>query len=269
MANIGLDDQLRMVICSCEELCTRADKFMGYTSGRCGMGWTSISAVEWLNKSVGTQRARPWVSDFTSMCKLRHSSISQREIASLECDLAMEKQGNKMPRSGQNLVQLALSIRKRVRAALPDEDLPHQVCDLPDVLCFLFSLLVCPSLTWLSLRSLDLASASALDQSILTCIPSVATWVTTLGDHRSICLAMVASSTIISTGATALPVWKSCMRGRSSAYVTSWLLIAVGSVLWSRIGGSVAGLFLEIMPFALGFGVALGLLWHKRMSNAQ
>ena len=272
MVYTKLDEQLRMVVCSCEELCARVDKLMGYTSGRRGQWLINISAVDWLDKSRGTHRVRPWLSRFTPMCKSRQSvvsTISQRETASLQWELAVEKQSNIMDRSDQSLVQLALSIRNRGRAALPDEDLPHQVCNLSNILCFLSSTLVCPSLTWLSLRSLNLESASALDQSILTWIPSVATWITTLGDHRSICLAMVASSTIISTGATALPVWKSCMRGRSSAYVSSWLLIAVGSVLWSSIGGSVAGLFLEFMPFALGLGVALGLLWHKRMSNPQ
>ena len=215
------------------------------------------------------RRARPWIFGFTSMCRLRDSAISQRRTAKPEKELAIEKQSNTLDRPNQSLVQLALSIRNRGRAALPDEDLQHKVGDLSGVICFMFSTLVCPSLTWLSFWSLGLESASALDQSVLTCIPSVATWITALGYHRSVGMTIVASSIIISTGTTALPVWKACIRGRSSAYLSSWLMLALSAVLWSTIGGSVATLFLELVPFALGFGAALGLLWHKRMSNAQ
>lgn len=268
----GLDDQLKMVVCYCEEFCARADQFMGNTSGLCGVGCTNVSAMKWLDKSARTQRSCPWLSGFYPIRKLRQSIISnvtQREISNLQWKLAIEKQDNTIDASGQRLMQLALSIRDRGRVALPDKDLPHEICDLPDVLCFLFSTLICPSLTWLSLQSLDLKSASALDQSILTRLPFSTTCITILGYHRGIALTIVASSIIVSTGATVLPVWKSCMRGRLSAYVSSWLLIAVGLLVWSPTGGSIDALFLVFMPFALGFGVASGLLWHKRMSNAR
>lgn len=272
MVTTELDDQLKMVVCYCEEFCARADQFMGNTSGLCGVGWTNLSAIKWLDKSAGMQRSCPWLSRFDSMRKLRRSiisSVTRREMSNLQWKLVTEKQDNTIDTSGPRLMQLALSIRDRGRVALPEKDLPHEICDLPDILCFLFSTLICPSLTWLSLQSLDLKSASALDQIILTRLPFSITCITIIGYHRSIALTIMASSIIVSTGATVLPVWKSCTRGRWAAYVSSWLLIAVGLLLWAPIGGSIAALFLVYMPFALGFGVASGLLWHKGMSNAR
>ena len=55
MLNTDLDDQLTMVVCSCEELCARADKFMGYTSGRFGVGWKSILAIECCTREQGCE----------------------------------------------------------------------------------------------------------------------------------------------------------------------------------------------------------------------
>lgn len=246
---------------------------MGNTSGLCGVGWT-VSVMKWLNESARTPRSWLWSSRFDPIDKFKLSqsiisNVTQMEVSNLQRKLAIEKQDNTIDTLGQRLMQLALSIRNRGRVAVPDKDLPHEVFDLPDVLCFLFSTLICPTLTWLSLQSLDLKSASALDQSILTRLPFSTRYITILGYHRSIALTIVASSIIVSTGATVLPVWKSCTRGRLSAYVSSWLLILVGSLVWLPTGGSSAALFLVFMPFALGFGVASGLLWHKRMSNAR
>ena len=265
----GLEDRLRTVVSCCEEFCARADKLMGYTR-ECYGNWTNLSAMERLDSRERTQRERPWLFSFTPMRKTFQAitpTLNQGKASYFPATVGLEKQDKTIDSTGQDLVQQAISIRDRGRAALPDEDLPHQICDLSNGLCFLLGTLICPSLTWLTLRSLDLESASALDQRILTYVPFTAALITSLGYHRSIALTAATSSIIAGTGATALPVWRSCMRGRSSAFVSCWLLIAVGSLVWSLAGGSVTALFLVFMPCALEVGVASGLLWHKQMSR--
>ena len=282
MINRELEEQLKMVVCVCQEVCARADKAlsnMGHTRERCVIKWEKLSAAKTLDRGARTQRPRLWsfCSFLSSLRGRLQTSVStpsqtapwpSAKDSCLPGGVAMEKK-NTVYTSGQYLMQQALSVRDRVRTALPDQDPPNQICDSSDVFCFLFGILICPSLTWLTLRSLDLESASALDQSILDSLPFTATLITALGSHPSIGLATMASSIVISTGAIAMPVWKSCTKGRSSAFVSCWLMVAAESLVWSHIGGSVAAWFLVFMPFALGVGVATGLLWHKRIGHAH
>lgn len=266
MENTRLEEQLRMVVCYCDEFRARADKFMGYRRELCAISWMNVLVVKSPRKIARTEK----LSSFDlKLSQAFHTIPMQRKSLDVPEVVAIEETDNKIHSSGQDLMQQALCIRDLGRAALPDADLPHMTLDVFDNLCLLFGTLICPSLTWLSLRSLELEPASALDQKILGGLPLMATLINTLGHHRNIALVAVASSIATSTGATALPVWKSCMRGRSSAFVSCWLFIAVGSLLWSHMGGSIAGLFLVFMPFASGVGVTSGLLWHRRVSNAQ
>ena len=166
-------------------------------------------------------------------------------------------------------MQQLRSFLDRSRAILPDEDLPHQVCDSSDGPFLLFGTVMCPWLAWLSILSLNPESASALDKSFLKWSPFAAASVAAFGNLHIIAVTAVASSITISTSASALPVWRACSRGRLSALVSCWLFIAFGALLWLRTGGSIANLFIVFMPFAMGVGVALGLLRHKKMSNAR
>ena len=239
---------------------------MGRTRGRCGENGAKFLAVEWLDSRGGTPRWLKIFSCIHSPLQAITSKLSQGETPHLAEAVAIEKQASALDLSGLDLERRAISVRDWGRA-LPYEDLPHVIYDLSNGLCFLFATLICPPLTWLSLRSLDLELASALDQNILTYSPLTVTFITILGHHRSLALITVAASIIASTGAIALPVWKSCARGRLSAFMSCWMSIVVGCLVWSHTGGSNPAFFLVFMPFALGLGVALGLVWHKRMTH--
>ena len=247
-----MSEQLRMVVYACEELCARADRVMGYTRERRGKNWNP----EWLYVRERVQRSHQWLLSFTPVRKLTEviiSNLSRGKTTYTPDSVNLEKQVGTIDISGQALMQQAISVRNRVRAFVPDEDLPHIVRDWTNDLCFLLGTGICPLLTWLALRSLNLEPVSALDQRIMTCLPLTATLITI----------------IVHTGATALPVWRSCTRGRSSAFVACWISLAMCGLLWSHIGGSNAALFLVFMPFALSFGVASGLLWHMEMTRRQ
>ena len=267
-----LESQLKMVVGYCEDFCARADKFMGYSSARGANYRMTWSAVELLDKSALTQRQPLRPFSFKPVRKFPQavdSKVMQKEMKFLPEDIAIEKRDKILDPSGQELMQQLRSFLDRSRVILPDEDLPHQVCNWSDGLFLLFGTVMCPWFAWLSILSLNPESASALDKTFLKRLPSAATSVAGLGNAHIIAVTALASSITISTGASALPVWKACSRGRLSALVSCWLFIAFGALLWSHMGGSIVTLFLVFMPFAMGVGVASGLLWHKKMSNAR
>ena len=236
-----LESQLKMVVWYCEDFCARVDKFMEYRE---------FKPLRWPPAPI-------------------HANVIQKETPFLLENVAIERHDRTLDPSGQELTQRLCTFLDRIRAILPDEDLPHQVCDLSDGLFLLFGTVMCPWLVWVSILSLNPESASALDKSFLKWSPFAATSVAGLDTLHIVAVTTVASSVTISTCASALPVWRACSRGRLSALVSCWLFIPFGALLWLRIGGSIDTLFLVFMPFAMGVGVASGLLWHKQMSNAQ
>ncbi len=279
---IRFEEQLKMVISVCEEVCTRANKAMlkmvrTWESRR----WvpcvsdTDIKAVDrsYRDAEMGTSGLR----SFSSLPGLAEVLISKTSTGPLQFEKdpyvrenATTEKGNiVVERLMEDITQQALSIRRQVRAALPDQGLLHKILDAPIVLCFLLGTMICPSLIWLTLQSLKLEPPSLLDQRLLASLPFLAIWIANLGRHPTMALMAMIASIAISTSVLVVTAWMTCMKGRSLIFACCWLLMAAGSPFWTLLGGSVFGLFLVFMPFALSLGVALGLLWHTRMSHGQ
>lgn len=278
MANTRLEDQLKMVSCACEEICARANKAMAKMdcTRKCTPSGpfvikSYVSAVDRLDRDfkVETSALRSFSSWYrlATLVSKKDSAKPRPSDEDLNSEAGTEKQSIAVNKVETDIMQQALSIRDRVRVAMPDPGSLHQIGDASDVLCFLLGTLACPPLIWPTFQSLKLEPTSLLDQHIIELMPFTATLVRFLSRHTIMALTIMTSSITISTGALAMPIWKSCPRGRSAAFVSCWLLIVTGSLVWSHMGGSIAGFFLVFIPFALGVGVASGLLWHERISH--
>lgn len=271
-----------MALSVCKEVCARANKPMSKMdhTGNCRPRReyvinTDIRVADKLDRN--TKRQTSGLRSFSSLYRLRtlfsnksssRPQPSEKDAYSPE-DAATEMQDIAVDKGEKNIMQQVISIRDRVRVALPDQGFPYLFGDTSDAFCFLLGTLVCPPLIWLACQSLNLEPPSALDERIMGIIPVRATLIKVLSRHTIMALITMTSSITISTGALTVPGWKSCTRGRSSAFVSCWLLIVAGSLVWSHMGGLIAGLFLVFMTFALSVGVALSLLWYKRMSHAR
>lgn len=278
---IRFEEQLKWVVSVCEELRTRANKAMlkmdrTWESRR----WvpcvsdTDIKAVDRLDRDAEMETSG--LQSFSSLpggpeilvLNTFTSLLPEKDLFVRE-NAATEKGDVVVERSMEDIMQQALSIRRQVHTALPDHGLLHKILDAPIVLCFLLRTLICPSLIWLTLQSLKLEPPSLLDQRLLASLPFLATWIAHLGRHPTMALITMISSITISTVVLLMTAWMTCMKGRSLIFGCCWLLVAAGSPLWTLLGGSVFGLFVVFIPFALSLGVALGLLWHTRTSHGQ
>lgn len=269
-----------MVIIACGEICARANKAMSkmdYTrESRPFVPCTThkdMTGADGLNRDGKTQNSdlRYFSSLYRSQTLVTNQDSTRprpsKKDSSLLEEAGVEVQSIAVDNVEKDIIEQALSIRDWVPVALPDQDSLQQIGDRSDALCFLFDILVCPPLTWLTFKSLKLEPPSFLDKRIMELMPYTVKLIKS-PNHAIMALTTMTSSIVISIGALAMPVWKSCTRSQSSAFVDCRMLTVAGSLVWSHIGGSIAALFLVFMPFVLGVGVALGLLWHKRMSHA-
>ena len=279
---IRFEEQLKMVVSVCEEVRTRANKAMlkmdrTWESRR----WvpcvsdTDIKAEERLDRDaeMGNWGLRPFSSlpgepEILALKTFTRPLLPEKDLFMRE-NAGTENGDTAVERLEKDIMQQALSIRHQVRTALPDQGLLHNILDTPFVLCFLLGTLICPSLIWLTLQSLELEPPSLLDQRLLASLPILVTWIAHLGDQPTMALITMISSITISTVVLVVTAWMTCMKGRLLIFACCWLLVGAGSPFWTLSGGSVFGLFLVFMPFALSLGVALGLLWHSRTSHAQ
>lgn len=87
---------------------------------------------------------------------------------------ATEKQNIAVDNVEMDIIEQALSIRDRVRVALPDQGSLQQIGDRSDALCFLLNTLVCPPPTWLTFKSLKLEPPSLLGKRITELMPYMA-----------------------------------------------------------------------------------------------
>lgn len=270
-----------MVVSVCEEACARANKAMS----RLDQTRESRSCVPCVIKkdTMADMSGREARMDFSTLRSFASSygllkmlvsnkAANPRPSKKSPCppgNAATDEYDTVVETLERDIVQQVLSIRYRVRIALPDQDFLHPAVDASYALCFLLGVLICPLLIWVTLQSLKLEPPSLLDQRMLVSLPFFAKLIGILGRHSTMALTTMISLITTNTVTLVLTLRKTCPKGRSVILACSWCLVAAGSLLWTRMGGSIVGLFLVFIPFALGVGAVLGLLLHRRVSRVQ
>ena len=147
---------------------------------------------------------------------------------------------------------------KDYRPSLNDTQSLHDVSWI-DKICLVLNQAVFPPLVWILLLSLRLESPSLLDHKFQRLIPHTSCAITVLQGHHTTSLIIV----LCLSGLTVLALLKTpatmSERNRSFTYPCCTLSLVAGSSIWIKISGSVLGLFLVLMPYALSVGVSVGI----------
>ena len=128
-------------------------------------------------------------------------------------------------------------------------------------ICLLFHKTLGPLWHWILLATLRIETPSHASERLVHLFPDLGRMVDCL-DHTAALgfLALFASiSSLIFT--TTILAWQSDPKRRTSTFIISIAILALGGSRWNILGSSVVEFFLILTPFALSLGFSLGLPW--------
>ena len=134
---------------------------------------------------------------------------------------------------------------------------------LIDTACLLFGAIAGPPIQWVTLRSMDVAPLSILDQNILQLLPISAKLVASLESHQNVAMALMVSTTCMSVALLCKAAATTTGSGRSAVSICFCLALLIGASVWNHIGGSAALFFPVFLPIATSITVSSGLLWQR------
>ena len=152
---------------------------------------------------------------------------------------------------------------KNYRPSLNDSQSLHHLSWI-DKICLVLNQTVFPPLVWMLLLSLHLEPPSLLDQKFQQLTPHARGAIIVLQGHHTtsltivLCLSGLRVLALLKTPATMNE------RDRSFTYPCCTLSLMAGLSIWIKIGGSVLGFFLVLMPYALSVGVSVGVFLSLR-----
>ena len=131
--------------------------------------------------------------------------------------------------------------------------------ELANLTCLLVHKTVAPLWHWLLLSSLRIEPTSSASRRIIHRFPSLLKSIGFLHERAALsCLILLLSVGCI-TCSTVMVAWQCEPRNRTSIFVITITLLALGGSQWHLVEGSVVEFFLIYLPLAVSVGFSLGL----------